>query len=210
MDDKDHLIEELEGKVAHLTRAMSHIDADVAGAAAKYLRRNEGGFLEFSEFLDLLVAEVRDSEREERGRHRALQASVRELVRERLEREVDALVPALKGRLADYVTLQVVILERGHAIKDHLLVKTEPYFKALSVRGDGISGSIGETPEAAYQEQRKKMACHFFGAPDLMAKLMSPRNWELAKRFEIGKPFMTDDVGGFKVDVRLVPKEVKP
>lgn len=209
MDDKDRLIEELERKVAHLTRALKHIDADVAGAARRYLRCNPGGFLQFSEFLDLLVAEVKELVRDRNTNQAATRERLRELVRDRLEKETASLLPALKGRLSDYVTIQIVILEKTHQMQGHLLVKTEPFFKALSVRGE-LGYSLGRTPEEAWVEMRKQIACRIFSAnQENIARQLSIRDFELSKRFEAGKPFMTDSLEGFNVEVRLVEKAPK-
>lgn len=210
MDDKDRRIAELEQKVAHLTAALRNIDFDVARAAKRYLRCSPSGVIDFVEFLDLLVLEVREVMRERRENQDATKEALREIVRERLGQEMAKCLPALKGRLSDYLTLEVVILPKTHQMQGHLLVKTEPFFKALSVRGDKITPSIGRTPEEAWTEMRKRLACHIFGAgPEMVPSLMAPRDWELAQRFQAGRPFLMDEIEGFKIEVRLVERAAK-
>lgn len=209
MDDKDRQIEELERKVAHLGAALKSIDRDVASAAKKYLRCNAGGVLDFAEFLDLLSAEVKEYVRGGNQSQAAMKAELREIVRERLEQETAALLPTLKGRLSDYVTLQIVILEKTHQMQGHLLVKTEPFWKALSVHGE-MGHSLGRTPEEAWAEMRKQIACKLFSAgPENMVRQLSIRDFELHKRFEAGRSFVTDELEGFKIEVRLVEKAPK-
>ena len=189
---------------------IKHIDSDVAGAARRYLRANPGGALPFSEFLNLLVAEIRDQVKDDFKNRPLMKERLLEIVGERLEREVVSMIPVLRGRLQDHLTMQVVILEKSHKLQGHLLVKTEPFWKALAVRGE-MGHSLGLSPKEAWTEMRKQIACKLFGSsPEDLARQLSIRDFELAKRFEAGKPYWTDHIEGFKGEVRLIEKEPKP
>lgn len=194
---------ELERRVEHLSGIIRKIDIDVAQAAKKYLKNVPAGTLEFTEFLDLLVTQVREEFKDKA----LLKCTLRELVKDRLEEKLQEFIPKLKGRLSDYLTLPIIILPKTYEIRDHLLIKTAPSYRAISVRGVALR-SVGPTPEDAYQEIRKRVACQIFGSgAQETAKQLSVRDWELAKKFEIAKPFLTDEIEGFKIEARLLSKD---
>lgn len=205
--DKDKQIEQLKRKVSSLIHALSTIDKDVHRVAEEYLNyRADVGQLRFADFLKLLICEI-EARAEEKARlmyKGNLKAFLTNEVERRLEEKILALVPTIAGKLSDYITLQVLIIkEKNIVVPDHIGYNHKVVCRALSIHGN-VKSADGATPEEAYAYLRERFAVELFRLDKKeMIKRLGIRDTELLKRFNKAEPFMTDDIEGYKIDVRI-------
>lgn len=206
--DKDQQLEQLKRKVRSLSHALSTIDKDVHRVADEYLHNVvEEGYLKFADFLKLLIAEIEERAKEEarilyKGN---LKAFLTGEIERRIEEKIIGLMPTIAGKLSDYINLPILIIkEKKVLLANHLAFSQKVVCRALSIRG-GVKSSDGATPEEAYAIMREKLAVDLFRRDkrDLIQHL-GIRDAELAKRFAKAEPFKTDEIEGYKIEVRII------
>jgi hypothetical protein len=204
--DNDQQAEHLRQKIARLEYALLTIDKDVDRAAAKYLRPVvEYGHLKFCKFVDLLAAEMKRRAKEELKDERKIQNVLTREIERRMEERITALLPAIKGKLSDYLTMQVLILNE-HKIPVHEghVTRYKTACRAFVIRGN-IKHYDGGSPEEAYAHLREQITIELFQTtPETMFHRLAVKDMELSKRFSEAEPFKTDDIGGYKIEVRII------
>lgn len=204
--DKDQQIEQLKRKVLKLSEALRTIDLAVDRAAAKYLRPVvEYGHLEFSEFLDLLVAEIKHQVRDELKDERKIKNILTKEIERRMEERILELLPGIKGKLSDYLVLPVLIIEEKKIIIPNRLGQSfKTVCRALAVRGN-IKYCDGATPEEAYAQLLERFAVEVFqlNKEDMLQRL-GVKDMELFRRFKDAEPFKTDEIEGYKIEARII------
>lgn len=204
--DKDQQLEHLRRKVIQLSEALRTIDLAVDRAAAKYLRPVvEYGHLAFSEFLELLVAEIKHKVRDEMRDDRKIKNVLTKEIERRMEERILELLPGIKGKLSDYITIPVLVIEEKKiVIPNHLGQSFKTVCRALAVRGN-IKYCDGATPEEAYAQLRERFAVEVFQIrKEDMLQRLGVKDMELFRRFKSAEPFKTDEIEGYKIEARII------
>lgn len=208
---KDQTIEHLRKTVNSLRGALTTIDRDVDRAAAKYLDPTvPHGHLRFSQFLDLLVLETkrhfnRVSRSRASGKEESnLSVEVRKLMEEKIEERIAALLPEITIKIEEVIRIPVLIGKKKHPAILFRSPEAPPTFHAFPLRGYLKAGK-GDSPENAYEELRENILFYLAQTTsrEVFLKFLSAKHTELSSRFNAAKPFRLDEIGGFKVDVRI-------
>lgn len=221
--DRDgEIIEHLRRENASLQRAcdvlnnaLKTVDFEVDKAARKYLSSTvQTGHLKFSEFMELLVREVKVTvKREIRNDSKvatALKKDARDLLETKMDAKIEALIPVLKGRLTDYITIRVVVLKKATPNIPFARYDPDDFFYAMPIRGS-IKQGVGISPEKAYADLREKLVLNIFelGPKDFIHSLLMTKPPSTLTKFEEGRSLLMDDLEGFKVDVRFYEEKPK-
>lgn len=218
---KDKQIESLNQKLDRLGTTLRYIDQDVMGAAKKWLHAEiPHGRLTFSDFLELLVLEVRQTikkryatkiSEEEQQTKKIISEELSRRIDERVEKYMEENLPRIRGRLQDYIWVPVLIEPydkivypsgQGKFAQDHG-EKVIPNFHAIPLRGS-IKHGEGETPEAAWLNLRERFVLALFRkGPEELATMMAMNHNGKLKAFEEAPVFKRDLIEGFRIDVRI-------
>ena len=181
-----------------MSNALATVDRDVDKAAAKYLRSTvPHGQLRFSEFLELLVREVKRSVNQEWGRESRFRLwfkkSLSKEIEERIEKRIDALMPAIQNQLSEYITIPVIL----RPAKPKMGLSLPP-FMAVAIRTKTRHGR-GLTLDSAYAELKERLVLTLVKAGPEVLRHFDQNEWV---RFEKATPYLEDRVEGFKINVR--------
>lgn len=208
---KDRLIETLKSQLDSLGSTLRYIDADVDRAVAKYLNPTVPyGKLKFKDFIDLLVLEVKRSTRREMRQNTKFREELTDNVRKgfhkRLDMVVDSLLPEIKGKLSDYIKIKILLTCRKKNPIPFARNQEPPVWDAKPVRST-IKHGKGWTPEAAYDQFRERMILELFslGTSDFAHALVH-FDVGLDAKFKVAKPFRTEVIEGYEVEVRIEEK----
>jgi hypothetical protein len=207
--DKDQQIEHLQRTCNVLSNALKTVDHEVDRAAAKYLHPTvQTGYLKFADFLELLVREVRVQIRseikDERKIATALTKEMQARFEEKLEAKVESLLPVLKGKLSDYITLRVVVQKKATPNIPFARFAPSPTYYAMPIRGS-VKQGLGVSPHKAYLDLREKLVLNIFdlGPSEFIHSMFQVKPTATLEKFEKGSLIVNDDLEGFKVEVRL-------
>lgn len=195
--DKDRQLEQLRQKIGKLHDIIQSIDSDVDRAAARYLQPLvPRGHLKFCDFLELLVKEVRRTEREQPRSDKAARGAITKELGRRIDEKVDSLLPVLKGKISDYIRIPVLVRQQQ---KGPQILPLR--FVACVLKGHVHNGR-GDSPEAAYQDARDRLVSELFDlGPKAFAQAGDPH---LAREYAKAEPFLSEVIEGFTVEARII------
>ena len=203
---KDQVIEHLRRALADLQRkadvlsnALVTIDRAVDKAAMRYLSSTvPHGNLRFSEFLELLVCEIKRALNKKWGSRAEIRGwvktAIKEDIEERIEKRIDSLMSSIKKKLSEYVTIPVLIRPAKPRMGQEI-----PPFAAMSVRGK-IKHGRGQTPEDAYASLRERLILELSVAG---YRILQSQDGNLVPIFQKSEPYLTEEIEGFKIIARI-------
>lgn len=210
---EDEQIHHLQSLVNQLKKALNRIDSDVKHAAKRYLRSEvPEGHLHFSDFITLLVRDVRHEVKQELGYEqkmvKAAKKAVLELAAERIEELAIQSLPAFSGAIEDYVKLRVLLVRRKTDKRPHENEGTSFHYQAISTRGEKLKQGHGKTQEEAWGDLRERIALELLkrDTPLKLFTFLSINQPLIEERFKLAAPWMTEEIGGFRVEIRLEDK----
>ena len=207
----DQQAENLRQRNNRLMHALQTVDMDIDRAAAKYLNSTvPHGKLQFRDFLELLALEIRRSERalfkDSTRAEKVISKEIQRLMEKKLDEQVSKLLPTIQGKLADYLTIEVLILPKRLKFDPTGKEITTP-FQAFPLRWFGKRGK-GDTAELAYADLREQFVIDLFarGQQDVAVALVA-KDRELAKRYAGAEPFRSEVLEGFRIEARAIPEK---
>ncbi len=206
-------IHHLQSLVNQLKKALNRIDSDVKHAAKRYLRSEvSDGHLHFSDFITLLVRDIRHDIKQELFYEdkllKAARKAVRELAAERIEELAIQNLPAFSGAIEDYVKLRVLLVRRKADKRPHESEGTLFHYKAILTRGEKLKQGLGRTQEEAWEDLRERIALELLkrDTPLKLFSFLAINQPLIDERFKLAAPWRTEEIGGFKVEIRMEDK----
>lgn len=204
----EELIEELRDENSRLRDLFHKIDQDIDRAAGRYLNSTVAhGHLQFRDFLDLLVLEIKRSARQDlRGEMKQTKRMLADEVRRQIEEGAESLVPLLQVEVAKSIMIPVLIRFEGRPAVPFREAAGPVQYHAVPLRGAAKNGR-GGTPENAYLKLRDSLTLALLKASEsrkAMVGFLLQENVGLSLEYAQAEPFRSDEIHGFKVEVRLV------
>ncbi len=209
---EDEQIHHLQSLVNQLKKALHRIDSDVRHAAKKYVREVPEGHLHFSDFIALLVREIRQEIKRElcyEGKMLlTVKKAVRELAAERIEELAIQNLPAFSGEIEDYVKLPVLLVRSKDGKLPCENESMSVHYRAISVRGEKLKQGHGKTQEGAWEDLRERIALELLkrDSPLKLVSFLATNQPLIEERFKLAAPWKTEEIGGFKVEIRMEDK----
>jgi hypothetical protein len=197
-------IEELRDENSRLRDVLYKIDSDIDRAAGRYLNPTVAhGRLQFRDFLGLLVLEIKRSERQD------LKGEAKQMMIEEIRRQIDeraeSLIPLLEIEVAKCIAIPVLIRFKGRPEVPFRKAAGPAKYQVVPLRGNAKSGR-GSTPEEAYLKFRDSLTLALLKASEsrkTMVGFLLQENEGLGLEYGQAEPFRSDEIHGFKVEVRL-------
>ena len=205
----DEQIQHLQHMVNQLKRGLNRVDQDVDNAARRYLKSTvPSGHLHFSDFLDLLVREIRREVRlEMKADEKLIQAAKKAstgLIAEKVEEIAASKLPALLYDVSKYVMVRALIVRYKTVVPG--TAPSSFYYHSLAVRGN-VKHGYGLTEEEAWTSLKERISLKLAAEnrKDVL-EFLSSEHPLIEERFRSSPLWREDSIGEFKVQIRLEDK----
>jgi len=197
-------LEELRDENSRLRDILSKIDNDIDRAAGRYLNSTVAhGHLEFRDFLNLLALEIKRSAWQDlRGETKRM---IAEEIRRQIDERAESLVPILQIEVAKSITIPILIRFTGRPAVPFREAAGPARYHAVPLRGS-VKVGRGDTPEEAYLKLRDWLTLALLkasGSRKAIVGFLMQESGGLSLEYAQADPFRSDEIHGFKVDVRL-------
>ncbi len=117
-------------------------------------------------------------------------------------------VSAFSGAIEDYVKLRVLLVRRRVPKLAHQSESTSFHYQAIPTKGEKLKQGLGLTPEGAWEELRERIALELLkrDSPLKLVSFLSTNQPLIESRFRVAAPWKTEEIGGFKVEIRMEDK----